>query len=272
MLDSYEEYVLKSVYKVTLNNCSHEISKWVGNGSEPERWIISYACFHQHLKENHWNIVVNIPSKDIWSLWHALSNQHCYNLSHDLLFCKESDEVKDRGDATDSIAYNGDNNVQSSLVCDPPDWDSDNETSCRMVPKKQSPKTQKHIPASLHDLETREEILPQAAWHVKSVHCQQSLYKCLGDKARSDDKAKTPCSKIYTLSMIMAKTWRCIALEDIKQVIAIISLLWVCIIFEFWIVLRCMEVKLMQRIIYIVIMRVSHQKGQTMMHLSFSRL
>ncbi len=38
-------------------------------------------------------------------------------------------------------------------------------------------------------------MLLRAAWHVKSACCQQSLYKCLVDKARSDAKAKVPHSK-----------------------------------------------------------------------------
>ena len=104
--DSYRDYALKSGYEVTFNNRSHAISKWVGIGPEPERGIISFTRFCQYWKEHHGNIVVSIPSKDICSLCHALSNQHRYNLSHDMLFQKESDEVNDRGDATDPIAYN----------------------------------------------------------------------------------------------------------------------------------------------------------------------
>ncbi len=50
----------------------------------------------QYWNENHGNVVVSQSSKDICSLCHALSNQHCYNLSHDLLFCEETDEVKER--------------------------------------------------------------------------------------------------------------------------------------------------------------------------------
>ncbi len=52
-----------------------------------------------------------------------------------MLFFKEADEVKGGGDSTDPNAYNCDNNVQASLVFDPPDWDSDDETSGEMVPK-----------------------------------------------------------------------------------------------------------------------------------------
>ncbi len=56
-----------------------------------------------------------------------------------MLFLKAADEVKDGGDATGPIAYNCDNNVQASLVCDQPDWDSYDETLGEMVPNKQSP-------------------------------------------------------------------------------------------------------------------------------------
>ncbi len=34
--DSYREYALKSGYGVTFNNHSQAISKWVGNGPEPQ--------------------------------------------------------------------------------------------------------------------------------------------------------------------------------------------------------------------------------------------
>ncbi len=135
--DSYKEYALKLGYEVKFNNRSHASSNWIGKGPEPKRGIISYTRFLQYWNENHGHVVVSLPSKDICSLCHALSNQHRYNLSHDLLFCEETDEVKEGGDATDSIAYDCDDNVQPSLVCDPPDWDSDDETSGVMVQKQQ---------------------------------------------------------------------------------------------------------------------------------------
>ncbi len=69
--------------------------------------------------------MISLPTKDICSLCHALANQHRYNLSHDLLVCKETDEVRDNKEAGDSIAADPDN----SLVCDQPDWDSDDENS-----------------------------------------------------------------------------------------------------------------------------------------------
>ncbi len=116
--DSNKEYALKSGYKVTFINHSYAISKWVGNGPELERGIISFIRFHQCWKENCGNILVNISSKDICSLCHALSNQHHYNLSHDMLFLKKTDKIKDVGDITDLIAYNCDYDVQASLVCD----------------------------------------------------------------------------------------------------------------------------------------------------------
>ncbi len=74
--DSYKDYALKSGYKVTFDNHSHAISKWVGNVPDPERGIISFTLFCQYWKENHGNIVASIPSKGICSLCHDLSNQN----------------------------------------------------------------------------------------------------------------------------------------------------------------------------------------------------
>ncbi len=112
-----------------------------------------------------------------------------------MLFCKETDEVSDGGDAPEPIAFNCDNNLQLSLVYDPPDWDSDDETFGAIVQKKQSPSIQKHVPAGIGEVETREQVLLQATWHVKIACCQHSLYKSLVNKARSDINAKTPHSK-----------------------------------------------------------------------------
>ena len=43
--DSYRDYALKSGYEVTFNNSSHAISKWVGNGPEPQREINFFYLF-----------------------------------------------------------------------------------------------------------------------------------------------------------------------------------------------------------------------------------
>ncbi len=90
--DSYKDYALKLSYEVKFNNCIHASSKWVGKGPELKRGIISYTCsLLQCWNENHGNVVMSLPSKDICSLCHALSNHYHYNLSHDLLFCEETD-------------------------------------------------------------------------------------------------------------------------------------------------------------------------------------
>ena len=183
---------MKCGYEVTFNNRSHASSKWVGEGPEPKRGIISYTHFRQYWNENHSNLVVSLPTKDICSLCHALANQHHYNLSHDLLFCKETDEVRDNEEARDSIAGDPDN----SLVCDPPGWDSDDENlSPPNAQNKQPPQSHVHVPAGISEVETREQMLLQAAWHVKSACCQRCLYQSLVDKARSHSKDNIPHSE-----------------------------------------------------------------------------
>ncbi len=136
-LCSYKECALKCDYKVPCNNSSHASSKWVGKGSEPERRIISCTHFPQCWNQNHNNLVVSLPTEEICSLCHVLSNQHCYNLSHDLFFCKETDEVE-------TNIFDLDN----SFVCDPPDWDSDKEIMGWVsVQSKQSLTTHVYVPA-----------------------------------------------------------------------------------------------------------------------------
>ncbi len=156
MHDSYREYALKCGYEVTFNNRSHASSKWVGKGPEPKRGIISYTCFCQYWNENHSNLVVSLPTKDICSLCHALSNHHCYNLSHDLLFCKETDEVRENN-AGDLVTEDSEN----TLECDPPDWDSDKEDlSPPNGQSKELPPTHaQHVPVGIPEVETREQML-----------------------------------------------------------------------------------------------------------------
>ncbi len=124
------------------NNHSDASSKWVGNGPEPRSRIISYTC-QQYQSQNQSNLEASLLTIDICSLCHALSNQHHYNLSNDLLFCMEIYEIGDK-DARDSIAVNLDN----SLVYDPSNWDSDEEIMGSLnVQSKKSLTTHVHVPA-----------------------------------------------------------------------------------------------------------------------------
>lgn len=88
--------------------------------------------------------------------------------------------------AIDTTVYNCDNHIQPWLVYDPLDWVSDNETLVPIVKNLQSSATQKHIPSGMHKVETREQMVLQAAWYVKSDCCQHCLYTSIVQKDRSD--------------------------------------------------------------------------------------
>ncbi len=81
-------------------------------------------------------------------------------------------------------------------------------------------------------------------------------------------------NKVILLLLIMAKIWRCHALEGTNLVIHITLLLRVCIIWELWIVLMSILAKWSQRIIFIGMfnMKALLQKRQTTLHHWLSRL
>ncbi len=123
--DSYKDHELKCGYKVTYNKHGAASSVWVGDGDEPiGKALVSYSQFINYWKQNHGNIVVKMSIKDICSLYHALENQHHYNLSNDLLFCKKTDD-NGKGGAKDIIADNPEEDILVSLTFSEFDWDSE---------------------------------------------------------------------------------------------------------------------------------------------------
>ncbi len=124
-----------------------------------------------------------MPSRDICSLCHALANQHRYNLSHDSLFCEETNDTKE--DAEDTLVYDPDDDILTVIDSSKDDSGSNDENINVEEPSRPPPN---HVPAGSSEVETREQMLLRAAWHVKSACCQRSLYKCLVEKSRTHAK------------------------------------------------------------------------------------
>ncbi len=83
---------------------------------------------------------------------HALANQHHYNLSHDLLFCKETDN-NGKGDAKDTIAYDPEDDILASLISSEAEWDSADENIDALSKKKSIP-SHNHVPVGSKEVKT----------------------------------------------------------------------------------------------------------------------
>ncbi len=82
---------------------------------------------------------------------HALANQHCYNLSHDSLFCEETNDTKE--DAEDTLVYDPDDDVLTVIDSSKDDSGSNDET---IKDRKPSVPPFNHVPAGSKEVETKE--------------------------------------------------------------------------------------------------------------------
>ncbi len=86
-----------------------------------------------------------------------------------LLFSFETYDIKDD---EDNLVYDPDDDVLTAIDCCNADWDSNDETK---KDRKPSVPPSIHVPAGSKEIETREQMLLRAAWHVKSACCQRFL-------------------------------------------------------------------------------------------------
>ncbi len=97
----------------------------------------------------------------LWWAWEVemcalscIENQHCYNLSHDLLFYKVTDDTG-WGKSEDSIVYDHDKVFLTLTDYTEADWDLDDEPKNDSLKKSTWPK---HVAAGSDEVETQEQM------------------------------------------------------------------------------------------------------------------